>query len=242
MPWTLGGLGVPPAMTSIHPCVKHPAIFPKESNLSALLIKHHHERLQYQGRAMSCEPTVFGFLEAVRQSLLMKDRRTKDDKPPTVTHRVYSTIQILWDGLYELIYVKDGRKELKCYALLLTCTCSRAIHIDMLEELTTDAVINTLSSFVILRWSVKKIQCSQGSNFIGARCKFAKAMNEMDGGNLKKFRYEFVINTTSASYQGGFWERQKYNVSNVLVFVLNRSAEKLDKSKNINLWGYGNCE
>lgn len=67
-------------------------------------------------------------------------------------------------------------------------------------------------------------------------------MNEMDGGNLKKFRYEFVINTTSASYQGGFWERQKYNVSNVLVFVLNRSAEKLDKSKNINLWGYGNCE
>lgn len=62
---------MPPAMTSIHPCVKHPAIFPKESNLSALLIKHHHERLQYQGRAMSCEPTVFGFLEAVRQSLLI---------------------------------------------------------------------------------------------------------------------------------------------------------------------------
>lgn len=100
---------------------------------------------------MSCEPTVFGFLEAVRQSLLMKDRRTKDDKPPTVTQSVYSTIQILWDGLYELIYVKDGRKELKCYGLLLTCTCSRAIHIDMLEELTTDAVINTLNSFVILR-------------------------------------------------------------------------------------------
>lgn len=57
----------------------------------------------------------------------------------------------------------------------------------------------------------------------------------MDGGNLKKFRYEFVIKTTSASYQGGFWERQIYTVSNVLVFVLNRSAEKLDKSKNINL-------
>lgn len=39
--------------SSLHPHVKHPAILPKASHVSSLLIKHHHEKVHHQGRGMT---------------------------------------------------------------------------------------------------------------------------------------------------------------------------------------------
>lgn len=38
---------------ALHPHVKHPAVLPRDSHLSALLIKHHHDRANHQGRGMT---------------------------------------------------------------------------------------------------------------------------------------------------------------------------------------------
>ena len=40
--------------------------------------------------------------------------------------------------------VKEGRKEMKRYGLLFTCLCSRAVHIETLDDLTTDTFLNAL--------------------------------------------------------------------------------------------------
>ena len=39
--------------SSLHPHVKHPAILPKISHISSLLIKHYHERVHHQGRGLT---------------------------------------------------------------------------------------------------------------------------------------------------------------------------------------------
>lgn len=44
------------------------------------------------------------------------------------------------------IYIKDGRKELKRYGLILTCLCSRAIHIEVVDDLSTDAFLTHSAS------------------------------------------------------------------------------------------------
>ncbi|KAK0132880.1 hypothetical protein N1851_032002 [Merluccius polli] len=49
-------------------------------------------------------------------------------------------------------HTKQGRKEQKRYGLLFTCLCSRAVHIEMLEDMTTDAFIMSLRCFVAIRW------------------------------------------------------------------------------------------
>ena len=51
-------------------------------------------------------------------------------------------------------YTKQGRKEHKRYGLLFTCLCSRAVHIEMLEDMMTDAFINALRRFIAIRGAV----------------------------------------------------------------------------------------
>jgi len=75
--------------------------------------------------------------------------------------------------------VRKGRSEIKRYGLLLTCLSSRAVHIEMLDDMTTDALINALRCFIAIRGAVRHIRCDQGSNFIGAKNELAAATREL---------------------------------------------------------------
>lgn len=93
-------------------------------------------------------------------------------------------------------YVKERRKKLKRYGLILTCMCSRAVHIEMLDDLTTDAFINALHSFIAIRGKVRQLKSDQGTNFVGARREFTEALKEMDQEELKEqVGCEFIMNT-----------------------------------------------
>lgn len=127
-------------------------------------------------------------------------------------------------------YVTDGRKEHKHYGLLLTCMCSRAIHIEMLDDLSTDAFINALRSFIAIRGTVHQIRCDQGTNFVEANREFMSALKEMDQEQMKRLGCEFIMNVPFASHMGGVWERQIRIVRNVLTSVLDQSSRRLDST------------
>nr|XP_055051225.1 uncharacterized protein LOC129437096 [Misgurnus anguillicaudatus] len=127
-------------------------------------------------------------------------------------------------------YVKEARKELKKYGLIFTCMCSRAIHIEMLDDLTTDAFINALRGFIAIRGHVRQLRCDQGTNFVGARGEFMKAMKDLDHEQLKKYGCEFIMNFPSASHMGGVWERQIRTIRSVLTVILDQSAKRLDSA------------
>lgn len=89
--------------------------------------------------------------------------------------------------------------------------CSRAIHIEMLDDMSTDCFINELRCFIAIRGSVRQIRSDQGTNFVGAKNKFDR---------LKSFLAEkhcdFVFNSPYASHTGGVWERQIRTVKKTL--------------------------
>ncbi|XP_029967500.1 uncharacterized protein LOC115402944 [Salarias fasciatus] len=127
---------------------------------------------------------------------------------------------------------KQGRKECKRYGLLFTCLSSRAIHIEMLEDLSTDAFINGLRCFIAIRGAVRQIRSDQGTNFVGARNEFEKGLKDLDKDRiatyLAKNQCDFQMNVPEASHRGGVWERQIRTVRNVLSSVLAQAIGRLD--------------
>ena len=230
---------------ALHPHVKHPAILPKDSHLSTLLVKHYHERVHHQGRGMTMNELrsngiwILGCSKAVSSHIYKctkcrKFRRgTEQQKMADLPEeRTEATSPFTYCGMdcFGPFYVKEGRKELKRYGLLFTCMCSRAIHIEMLDDLTTDAFINALRSFIAIRGSVRQIRCDQGTNFVGARRELGEALKEMDQRELKELGCEFLMNTPASSHMGGVWERQIRTIRSVLTSILEHSAKQLDCS------------
>lgn len=159
--------------------VKHPAIIPKEHHITKMIIAHCHEKAKHQGKGMTINEIrsngywISGISRSVashlRQCVTCRKlrRHTEEqrmaDLPP---ERVDPSPPFTYCGMdcFGPFYTKQGRNVRKRYGLLFTCFSSRAIHIEMLEDMTTDCFINGLRSFIAIRGAVRQIKSDQGSN------------------------------------------------------------------------------
>lgn len=124
--------------------------------------------------------------------------------------RLHLLLMLGWIVLYQ--YLKYRRKELKKYGLILTCLCSRAIHIEMVDDLSTDAFMNALRAFIAIRVNVWQLRCDKGSNFVGTQREFATLMKDMYQEKIKAFGCEFLINPPRGkSYGRGVGKTDKDN-------------------------------
>jgi len=130
--------------------------------------------------------------------------------------------------------IRRGRSEFKRYGLLLTCLCSRAVHIEALDDMTTYSLINGLRCFIALRGAVRQIRCDQGSNFVGAKNELATAANGMNTDRIAACLLEqncdFRFNAPCASHAGGACERQIRTIRNVLNSTFALGQGRLDDS------------
>lgn len=129
---------------------------------------------------------------------------------------------------FDLFYIKEVRKELKRYEPLLTCWCSRAVHVEMLDDLSKDALINALHAFIAICGPVRQLRSYQGTNFDGPRREFADALAKMYQKWQNEFGYEFITNAPSSSHKGGTWERQIRTIRSVSTSILDQATHRLD--------------
>ncbi|XP_067939647.1 uncharacterized protein [Watersipora subatra] len=101
-------------------------------------------------------------------------------------------------------YMKE-RSEVKRWGLLITCFYTRAVHIKLLEEMTTDCLIQAMRCFTALRGPIQSMTVDNGTNFVGMQNELAKEScvnNSQMKGYLEQNRIEFHFNTPTASHQG----------------------------------------
>ncbi|KAL7877241.1 hypothetical protein SRHO_G00038840 [Serrasalmus rhombeus] len=229
----------------LHHHIKHPAVLPAKGHVTRLLIQHYHQQVQHQGRGITVNELrangfwILGCSHAVSSCInkCVKCRRFRRSTENQLMadlprDRMEETPPFTYCGIdcFGPFYVKDGRKESKRYGLLFTCLCSRAVHIELLEEMTTDFFIIALRAFIAIRGNVRQLRCDQGTNFVGARREFIEALKEMDQERLKILGCEFFMNPPSASHMGGAWERQIWTIRSVLTSILDQSSNRLDTS------------
>ena len=120
--------------------------------------------------------------------------------------------------------VKYGRGEIKRYILLFTCFSVRAVHLEKLEDLTSDLFINALIRFVARRGKPNEIWSDNATNFVGASRELKSAWNALDKEHIvsetAKRGIQWRFNPPLASHQSGVWERPIRTVRKVLTSLL----------------------
>ena len=110
------------------------------------------------------------------------------------------------------ILVNRGRSVVKRYGIIFTCMTVRAVHLEVLPNLTTDAFINALRRFMSRRGKPRRLFSDNGTNFVGAVKELGTALQEWNNKRkLQKFLLQEAIkwsfNPPAASHMGGVWER-----------------------------------
>lgn len=227
--------------------LKHPVIIPKDSCVTRLILSHYHAKICHQGRnqtQMELRMNGFWIIGGSKSvaKLIHKCVQCRKLRRPTEEQRmaelpverteVSAPFTFCGMDCFGPFVVKRARKEYKRYGLIFTCLSSRAVHIEMIEDLSTDAFISALRCFISLRGAVRKLHCDHGTNFVGARNELKESLKQVDTKALEVFlsekQCEFVFNAPSASHAGGIWERQIRTVRNVLNATLAQCPGRLD--------------
>jgi hypothetical protein len=101
---------------------------------------------------------------------------------------------------------------------------TRAIHIELIEEMSSASFINALRRFIALRGPVTELRSDRGTNFIGAACELGMNSLFVENGPVQKHLLKAGIiwkfNPPHASHMGGSWERMIGDVRRVLDALL----------------------
>ncbi|XP_067945302.1 uncharacterized protein [Watersipora subatra] len=228
---------------------KHPIIMPKHSLFARHIVQDVHNKTHHLGRSYT--------LTAIRQAgfwLVGGTRLVKEMVGKCVTCRTLrgkSSSQQMGDlplertGKYPPFMhtgmdcfgpfeVKERRTELKKYGLVFTCLYTRGIHIELLDDLSTNAFLNALRCFISIRGHVKTLYSDNGTNFIGAKNELDKQLKNMVNNEAKQIlanmQINFIMSTPTASHQGGVWERQIRTIRSILDDIFYKHKGRFDTS------------
>ena len=82
--------------------------------------------------------------------------------------------------LFEPFLMIERRSNLKRYRALLTCSASRAVHIEVICTMETDSFIQALRRFMARRGKVRSIKSDNGTDVLDTDKKLRKALEEMN--------------------------------------------------------------
>lgn len=227
------------------PChVKHPYLLPKTSRLSTLLIDHFHATY------LHCGPRLLQSLVMRRYWILgvrnlIRSRLSKcvicfkikpiplqpfqGDLPPSrlQTGHCFQTIGIDFGGPF---IIKESRrrnaKTYKAYLCLIVCHATKAVHLELVTELTSEAFIAALDRFVSRRGLCHSIVTDGGTNFVGAR-RYLSEVSEMlnrernsISNQLASRGITWKLNPPSGPHFGGIFESgiksTKYHLKRII--------------------------
>jgi hypothetical protein len=112
-------------------------------------------------------------------------------------------------------HVKQGGKRsktfIKCYVALFVCLATKAIHLELVSELSTAAYIASLQRFTARRGLPNNIYSDNGTNFVGDEKESKKIILESDSTKrISNFASQQGINfhfiPPSSPHMGGIWE------------------------------------
>ncbi|GFU91469.1 integrase catalytic domain-containing protein [Trichonephila clavipes] len=207
---------------------KHPILLPKTDHVVNLIISDYHLKLLHASPQLlqAALREKFWILSArdsvrrvVRRCISCFRNRPKfaeqimGDLPESrvCSSSVFHRTGIDFAGPF-LIRSSKGRgsRNTKCYICAFVCLATKAVHLEVVSDLTSKAFIACLKGFVARRGKPSEIFCDQGTNFYGAsrdlRKEFRQLMKEDAVHQFLVTDITFHFNPPSAPHFGGYSE------------------------------------
>ena len=233
---------------------KHPYLLPPKHPLALSIASHIHHKILHRGSQMSHSALMQEgfFIENGRQFIRqmvnkcvvcrkLRARPCQQLMSDLPLVRIEETPPFTHIGLdvFGHFFIHDGKTtrrsnaSKKVWVLICVCLPSRAVHLEMLPDMSTDAFQNAFTRFVRARGMCVSIISDQGSNFLGARKQMAdtQALNvDVLSREFEREGISWKLNPPKASHFSGAWEIKIASVRRcleaALLLVSNRGLSR----------------
>lgn len=228
---------------------KFPILLSTSSHLALLLVRHWHDLTGHGGprvmtalisrqywimslrgliRHVLCRCTICVRLAAVHPQPVMADL----PKSRVSECRPFSRVGIDYAGPLLLKETKLRKsRQYKVYVAVFICFVVKAVHLEVVSDLTTDAFLAALQRFVARRGLPTDIYTDCGTNFVGAANQFRDLLKDPSHrGRLSTGMHcEWHFNPPAAPHFGGLWEAAVRSAKSLLVRIMGEHTFTLEE-------------
>jgi hypothetical protein len=217
---------------------KFPILLPAKHPLTRLIVTDAHGEIQHSGTSATITfvrqrfwiPTISQCVKTIiRNCITCKKVQGKPfsapDPPPLMKYRVHDSTPFFVAGVdyTGAVYVKDSSgTECKVYICLFTCASTRAVHLEVVPDLTADSFMQAFRRFVSRKSLPYLMVSDNGTTFVAAANLLQQLSLTVHDDLLNKgTRWAFI--PKRAPWFGGFWERLIGLTKTTLKKILGRS-------------------
>jgi hypothetical protein len=168
--------------------ITKPIIVPGNSHIATLLVRHYHEKVKHQGRHITegaiksagywitsgkrltssviHKCVICRMLRREPQHQIMADLPSDRLEPGPPFTNVGVDVFGPWEVLTRK--TRGGSANSKRWAAMFTCLVIRAVHIEVIEEMSSSSFINALRRFQTIHGPVKLFHSDQETYIVGA--------------------------------------------------------------------------
>ncbi|XP_054710302.1 uncharacterized protein LOC129220001 [Uloborus diversus] len=221
---------------------KNPWILPGGEQFTKLLILQAYEKVYHYGVATTLahlRETYYiikgrKYVKSVLKSCIIckrfKVRPGKEEIAPLPKDRIiesppFETCAVDFAGP---IFIKTKSGPEKAYIVLFTCGVTRAVHLEVASDLSTETFILAFKRFVSRRGLCKIVYSDNAKTFIKTDSLLKEIWSKISKAEVQQYFtknrivWKFIV--PRASWWGGFWERMVRSVQTPLKKVLGRSC------------------
>ncbi|XP_075151868.1 uncharacterized protein LOC142225894 isoform X1 [Haematobia irritans] len=226
---------------------RQPIILPKNHRYTWLLVEFYHQKFLHINTATAMNeirqkywiPSLRQLLNNIQSKCsACKVRKCKPRQPQMSAlpvERVTPYVRAFtYTGLdyFGPVNVTIRRQREKRRVALFTCFTTRAVHLEIATDMSSDACLMCIQNFVNRRGVPVSIRSDNGTNFVGIAKELRGINAFFDTNNLSSgltaLGIKWIFNTPLNPSEGGVWERLVQSVKKALYKMLKEQSPKLD--------------
>lgn len=231
---------------------RRPILLPKDHAVTGLIVDRYHRECRHQNHdAVVCAVRQRFWVPQLRSLVKKKTgecqfckvRGAKPSPPimgPLPKDRLTPFVRpFSYTGLdyFGPITVTIGRRHEKRWVALFTCLTTRAVHLELAADLTSDACLLCIRNFMNLRGVPVRIRSDNGTNFVGADKILRDISAQLNDGKIERElatkSVQWLFNSPSHPEAGGCWERLVRCVKRVLAVTLNEVSPRVETLRSL---------